>query len=304
MKKLASLSIFCIIWCFADGQTYLPVLENGKPKIFDWPVMMTRVYFNIADSTYDYTLFREPGGTFYFAQGFDQIDDSLSLGLVMSPMNGKHKRRNTLEVKSYTPSYHWTTNEIHTASRFKPFNIELGRSITTNDSEITLAPYVIELAYTAVQDSLHLQDISKLPVNDVMRLTRIDDHFFGLGPIRIEFYEIVLDDPSDPKIRYIEAKIDSSMKCRITLELDFRLNKRDSKAFFESLRSVENEKFTFTTKADLNEPFLIEIRRGEKYTVLERSSGINPDRDFRTEHSNLFWCVENSRKRFQRKQVK
>jgi hypothetical protein len=202
-------------------------MENGKPKLFDWPILMTKVYFNIADSTYDYTLYREPGGTFYFAQGFDHaLDDSLSTGtaMVWHPLGGKHKRKDPQESEIFEPSYHLTTNEIHTASRFKPFNSGPGSYINTYDHEYTWIPYIEELFYTSVQDSLHLQAVSKLPVDNVIRLTRFDGHFFELGPTVIEFYEIALDDPDDPKIRYIEAKIDSSMTCRISLDLHFSLN--------------------------------------------------------------------------------
>lgn|GEM_PF-4106795 len=307
MKKLVSLSLFSIIWCFADGQTYVPALENGKPKISDWPILKTRVYFNIADSTYDYTLYREPGGTFYFAQGFDHaVDDSLSMGTAMfwSPIGGKQKRKDTLEAKTYVPSYHWTANEIHTASRFKSFNSGSGSYINTYDHAYTWIPYIKDLFYTSVQDSLHLQDITKSPVSNLIRLTRFDPDFFELGPTKIEFYEISLDDPTDPKFKYIKAEIDSSRKCNISLDLDFSLNEKDAKAFMETVRSAENEKITYFTKTDLRDPFLIEVRRDDKYTVLERSNWVEPDKEYRSKYCGLWWSAEWSRKRYQKKQAK
>lgn len=300
MRKLTTCVLFCVICFSSEGQVYRAVLENGKPKIFDWPVMMTRVYFNIADSIYDYTLFREPDGLFYFGQGFDHVDDSLSM--VMSPIVGEHKRKDTLEVKTYKPSFHWTANEIRSTSRFMPFITGPESFINTYEEEYDLTPFVNELIYTTAQDSLHLQDISKVPASDVIRLTRIDGGFHG--PVRIQFYEIDLDDDADPKIRYIETMIDSSMKCRTTLDLDFRLNRRDAKAFIKSLHAAENEEVTYFTKTNLNKPFLIEVRRGDKYTVLARSTGFDPERQYQSSYCGFLWNVERFRKRYEKKQAK
>ena len=222
--------------------------------------------------------------------------------LILGELTGEHKRKDTLEVKTYKPSFHWTANEIRSMSRFMPFITGPESFINTYEEEYDLTPFVNELIYTTAQDSLHLQDISKVPASDVIRLTRIDGGFHG--PVRIQFYEIDLDDDADPKIRYIETMIDSSMKCRTTLDLDFRLNRRDAKAFIESLHAAENEEVTYFTKTNLNKPFLIEVRRGDKYTVLERSTGVEPDWEYRTKYSLFLALAENLRMRDQKNQGK
>lgn len=283
------------------GQTFVAEIEDGLPKVYDLPISLAKVQFEIADSVSDYTLFLEPDGKFYFSEGFEHDEYSAWSRFTRVPIEGKFKRKESYEGRNYKDSYHWSANTIHSVSRFEPFNDNQGNFVNTYDFEYEWYPFIHELTYTAIQDSLGLAPIKEMPDENVIRLTQVENH---IGPSSIKFYEIVFDGLTESKIRYVESKIDSTLKMQATAELNTTLGERDLKYLMKSIESAEAEEITYFTKTEQYESFLVELKRGNNYTVLERSAGYERDKKYKSKYSDLILTIEGIRIGQQRKRAK
>jgi len=228
----------------------------------DYLIRTTKVNFHLGDSIYNYTLFIEPDGLFYFDEGFKDREPMHRI-----TMNGKKRNASGIIYK-----------EVYTSQSDSILTIEsLCPQFITGDSsfineypfDYQLIPLIHELSNSFL---LNKFDEPGLYKTGSKRALRIIVPASGIKhPGRYSIYRIEFDNEKTV-LNYKEGEFDSTGSFKILNSDTCIVNEANRSKVEKAISNIHFEDEYYFLKANHDPKFFIEYRIENEYYALQRPS--------------------------------
>ena len=137
-------------------------------------------------------------------------------------------------------------------------------------------PYIHELTYSYYFYKARLSHIDKLNTDTIIRLTNYQfTPSLTNGPLVVVF-ELIPTSTLN-QIKKITYSIDSNHNSITSNEELIPLKKSEIKILLTTFQSCLSEKIEYSTKTNQHNPFLIELKLGNYFVIIERSEDLDSD---------------------------